>query len=42
MKVTLSRRADLIHGYANFLGIGHRFREATTEAADALRTALSG
>ncbi|MFI2761784.1 alpha/beta hydrolase [Streptomyces echinatus] len=38
---TLSRQPDLIHGYANFLGIGHRFREATLEAAKALRTALS-
>ena len=38
----LSRQADLIHGYVNFLGIGHRFREATAEAAGALRLGLSG
>ncbi|MDQ0990813.1 alpha/beta hydrolase [Streptomyces sp. V3I7] len=41
VKVVLSRRPDLIHGYANFLGIGDLFREATAEAADALRAALS-
>ncbi|PYC77718.1 alpha/beta hydrolase [Streptomyces tateyamensis] len=39
--VALSRQPDLIHGYINFLGIGHRFREATAEAAGALRMALS-
>ena len=38
--VTLSRQRDLIHGYANFLGIGKRFREATSEAAGALRLGL--
>ncbi|WP_230210265.1 alpha/beta hydrolase [Streptomyces kaniharaensis] len=38
--VELSRQPDLIHGYAHYLGIGHRFREATAEAADALRTVL--
>ncbi|WP_277068979.1 alpha/beta hydrolase [Saccharomonospora viridis] len=39
--VALSRQADLIHGYANFLGIGKRFREALAEAAGALRMGLS-
>ncbi|MBV6697606.1 alpha/beta hydrolase [Kitasatospora aureofaciens] len=38
--VELSRQPDLIHGYAHYLGIGHRFREATAEAAGALRKAL--
>ncbi|NIH86690.1 alpha/beta hydrolase [Amycolatopsis granulosa] len=38
--VTLSRQPDLIHGYVNFLGIGRRFREATSEAAGALRVGL--
>ncbi|ASR38425.1 alpha/beta hydrolase [Prauserella marina] len=39
--VALSRQADLIHGYVNFLGIGKRFAEATAEAAGALRVGLS-
>lgn len=39
--VTHSRHPDLIHGYATLLGVGHRFREATAEAADALRRALT-
>ncbi|MFE0511271.1 alpha/beta hydrolase [Streptomyces sp. NPDC058964] len=39
--VALSRQPDLFHGYVNFLGIGRRFREATAEAAGALRLALS-
>ncbi|MER6399511.1 alpha/beta hydrolase [Kitasatospora sp. NPDC001603] len=39
--VALSRQPDLIHGYINYLGIGRRFREATAEAAGALRLALS-
>ncbi|WP_424183895.1 alpha/beta hydrolase [Actinokineospora sp. G85] len=38
--VVKSRQADLIHGYINFLGVGHRFREALSEAAGALRTGL--
>ena len=38
--VTLSRQRDLIHGYINFLGAGRRFREATSEAAGALRVGL--
>ncbi|MFF2744714.1 alpha/beta hydrolase [Kitasatospora sp. NPDC058048] len=38
--VRLSRQPDLIHGYANYLGIGGRFREATAEAAEALRQAI--
>jgi acetyl esterase len=41
VQTTLSRQPDLIHGYVNFLGVGHRFREATAEAADALKAALS-
>ncbi|MFF3073061.1 alpha/beta hydrolase [Kitasatospora sp. NPDC057936] len=40
VEVELSRQPDLIHGYANYIGIGHRFREATAEAAEALRKAL--
>ncbi|MGA6165715.1 alpha/beta hydrolase [Amycolatopsis magusensis] len=39
--VALNRQEDLIHGYVNFLGIGRRFREATAEAAGALRLGLS-
>jgi acetyl esterase len=38
--VVLSRHADLIHGYANFLAVGTRFREAMFEAVGALRTGL--
>jgi acetyl esterase len=38
--VVLSRHADLIHGYANFLAVGTRFREALFEAVGALRTGL--
>ncbi|KAA9154059.1 alpha/beta hydrolase [Amycolatopsis acidicola] len=38
----LSRQSDLIHGFVNFLGVGTRFREATAEAAGALRLGLSG
>lgn len=38
--VVLSRQADLIHGYANLLAIGTRFREAMFEAAGVLRTGL--
>ena len=38
----LSRHSDLIHGYVNLLGIGHRFREAAAEAAGALKLGLSG
>ncbi|MFE9426872.1 alpha/beta hydrolase [Kitasatospora sp. NPDC006697] len=41
VRVALSRQPDLIHGYISYLGIGHRFREATAEAAGALRLALS-
>ncbi|MGW9309391.1 alpha/beta hydrolase [Saccharomonospora azurea] len=39
--VALSRQSDLIHGYANFLGVGRRFREALAEAAGALKVGLS-
>jgi acetyl esterase len=41
VSVALSRQSDLIHGYANFLGIGRRFTEAVAEAAGALRVGLS-
>jgi acetyl esterase len=37
----LSRQPDLVHGYVSFLGVGRRFREATMEAAGALRLGLS-
>lgn len=40
--VALSRQADLIHGYINFLGVGTRSAQAVAEAAGALRTGLSG
>ena len=39
--VTVRRHRDLIHGYATFLGLGTRFREATAEAAGALRIGLA-
>nr|MDQ3577106.1 alpha/beta hydrolase [Actinomycetota bacterium] len=39
--VALRRHADLIHGYANFLGVGTRFREAVAEAAGALRAGIA-
>lgn len=39
--VALSRQSDLIHGFANMIGAGTRFREATAEAAGALRVGLS-
>lgn len=32
---------DLIHGFLNFVALGARFREATLEAASALRTGLA-
>jgi len=32
---------DLIHGFASFLSLGSRFREAVAEAAGALRTGLA-
>jgi acetyl esterase len=38
--IVLSRHADLIHGYVNFLAIGTRFREALFEAVGALRIGL--
>ncbi|GAA1238480.1 alpha/beta hydrolase [Prauserella halophila] len=40
--VGLSRQDDLVHGFVNFTGVGTRFREATAEAAGALRMGLSG
>jgi acetyl esterase/lipase len=40
VSVALSRHADLIHGYVNFMGVGTRFREALFEAVGALRTGL--
>ncbi|MBW0016252.1 MAG: alpha/beta hydrolase [Mycobacterium sp.] len=39
--VTLSRQADLPHGYLNFVGLGGRFAEAASEAAGALRQGLA-
>lgn len=39
--VTLSRQADLPHGYLNFVGLGGRFAEAAAEAAQALRLGLT-
>jgi acetyl esterase/lipase len=39
--VVKTRHEDLIHGYASFTSIGRRFREATAEAAGALRTGLA-
>lgn len=39
--VALRRHADLIHGFANTVAIGHAGREALLEAAGALRFALA-
>ena len=39
--VVLSRHPDLIHGYASLFPLGGRFRQATAEAADALRAGLA-
>jgi len=39
--VVKSRHEDLIHGFASFTNVGRRFREATAEAAGALRTGLA-
>jgi acetyl esterase len=39
--VSLSRQADLPHGYLNFVGLGGRFAEAASEAAEALRLGLA-
>ena len=39
--VTVHCQPDLIHGYANFLAVGPRPREAMAEAAGALRTGLA-
>ncbi|TDQ04831.1 alpha/beta hydrolase [Labedaea rhizosphaerae] len=39
--VVLRRHADLIHGFANFIGLGTRFTEAVSEAIGALRTGLA-
>ncbi|MBA0127427.1 alpha/beta hydrolase [Haloechinothrix sp. YIM 98757] len=39
--VALSRQPDLIHGFVNFIGLGGRFREATSEISAALRTGLT-
>lgn len=38
--VVVQRQGDLIHGFANFIGVGPRFRDATLEIASALRTGL--
>jgi acetyl esterase len=39
--VVLRREADLTHGFASLLGISARCREATGQAADALRAGLA-
>ena len=39
--VSMSRQADLPHGYLNFVGLGGRFSEASAEAAGALRFCLA-
>lgn len=39
--VVCHRQPDLIHGFANLLGLGGRFREAVLEAAAVLRTGLA-
>jgi acetyl esterase len=41
VSVAVRRHDDLIHGYANMLGIGARFREAVFEAVGALRAGLA-
>ena len=40
-KVVLRREPDLIHGFANMLGISVRCREAVAQAAGALRVGLT-
>jgi acetyl esterase len=40
VRVTLTRQADLPHAYLNFVGVGGRFAEAASEAAEALRVGL--
>ena len=39
--VTLRREPDLVHGFANLLGISVRCREAVAQAAGALRVGLA-
>jgi acetyl esterase len=39
--VALRRQPDLIHGFISFLGVGNRPREATAEAAGALRAGFA-
>lgn len=39
--VALRRHPDLIHGFISFLGVGNRPREATAEAAGALRAGFA-
>lgn len=41
VSTALRRHSDLIHGFANFLGLGYRFSEALAEAAGALQVGLS-
>jgi acetyl esterase len=41
VSVVVRRHLDLIHGYANMLGVGRRFREAVFEAVGALRAGLA-
>jgi acetyl esterase len=38
--VTLHRETDLMHGFANLLGVSVRCREAVAQAAGALRVGL--
>jgi acetyl esterase len=39
--VVLRRHEGLFHGFASMTGLGHSFKEATLEAASALRTGLA-
>lgn len=41
MPVVKRQHDDLIHGFASFMNLGMRFREAVSEAAGALRTGLA-
>src|SRR5437764_2792655 len=41
VSVVVRRHDDLIHGYANMLGVGQRFREAVFEAVGVLRAGLA-
>jgi acetyl esterase len=41
VRVALRRHSGLVHGFANWLGVGRTGREAVLEAAGALRLALA-